>query len=284
MFAFAALYAADVSYAAAAVVAYLLSNALMYLGNRYFTFRLGREGLLQGYARYVVVGLLVVALNVVLLAGLVEGAGLDPRLGQAFSLLALTPVAFVANKRWTFQLRPRLTPPRSAPAPTIAALVTTLVVVVVCVVVEVSGDTDDPRRSSFVLASLTALFAVRVGGRLEGRPCSAPAVGAASDGAVEPSPVSDPSPCPARPPRAHGRSDRGPRPRRRPAAGSRALDRRTRSSAARARTGRGWAVRCADSACERQSGERWFGGTIPIVFHCVLAAWLFVLGLVDATA
>ena len=104
MFAFAALYAADVSYAAAAVVAYLLSNALMYLGNRYFTFRLGREGLLQGYARYVVVGLLVVALNVVLLAGLVEGAGLDPRLGQAFSLLALTPVAFVANKRWTFQL------------------------------------------------------------------------------------------------------------------------------------------------------------------------------------
>ncbi len=101
---FAALYAAGISYAASAVAAYLLANGLMYLGNRYYTFRLGHDGLLRGYLRYVVVGLLVVALNVVLLAGLVEGAGLDPRLGQALSLLALTPVAFVVNKRWTFQL------------------------------------------------------------------------------------------------------------------------------------------------------------------------------------
>ena len=104
LLAFAALLAADVSYAASAVAAYLMSNALMYLGNRYFTFRLGHEGLMQGYARYVAVGLLVVALNVVLLAALVEGAGLDPHLGQALSLAALTPVAFVANKRWTFRL------------------------------------------------------------------------------------------------------------------------------------------------------------------------------------
>jgi hypothetical protein len=28
----------------------------------------------------------------------------------------------------------------------------------------------------------------------------------------------------------------------------------------------------------RRPEERWFGGAIPIVFHCVLAAWLFVLG------
>jgi putative flippase GtrA/acetyl esterase/lipase len=104
LLAFAALYAAGLSYAASAVAAYLLANALMYLGNRYFTFRLGHDGLLRGYLRYVVVGLLVVVLNVVLLAGLVEGAGLDPRVGQALSLLALTPVAFVVNKRWTFQL------------------------------------------------------------------------------------------------------------------------------------------------------------------------------------
>jgi uncharacterized protein len=27
--------------------------------------------------------------------------------------------------------------------------------------------------------------------------------------------------------------------------------------------------------------QRWFGGTIPIVFHCVLAAFLFELGAVD---
>ena len=28
----------------------------------------------------------------------------------------------------------------------------------------------------------------------------------------------------------------------------------------------------------RRPDERWFGGTIPIVFHCTLAAFLFVLG------
>jgi hypothetical protein len=28
----------------------------------------------------------------------------------------------------------------------------------------------------------------------------------------------------------------------------------------------------------RRPAERWFGGTIPIAFHLVLAAWLFVLG------
>ena len=103
LLAFAGLYATDVSYAVSAIAAYLLSNAAMYLGNRYFTFRLGRDGLLRGYVRYVVVGLLVVALIVVLLASLVEGAGIDPHLAQALALVAVTPLAFVANKRWTFQ-------------------------------------------------------------------------------------------------------------------------------------------------------------------------------------
>ncbi len=34
-----------------------------------------------------------------------------------------------------------------------------------------------------------------------------------------------------------------------------------------------YAVRMA-----RRPDQRWFGGTVPIVFHCVLAAFLFVLG------
>ena len=28
----------------------------------------------------------------------------------------------------------------------------------------------------------------------------------------------------------------------------------------------------------RRPGQRWFGGAIPIVFHFVLAAYLYVLG------
>jgi putative flippase GtrA/acetyl esterase/lipase len=100
---FSLALAAGTAYGAAAVTSYLLSNALMYLGNRYFTFRLGHDGFLAGYLRYLLVGVLVVALDVALLASLVDGAGLDPLVGNALALLAVTPVAFGANKRWTFQ-------------------------------------------------------------------------------------------------------------------------------------------------------------------------------------
>ncbi len=103
---FSLLHALRTPYLAAAVVAYFVSNALMYLGNRYFTFRLGHAGLLAAYARYSAVGLLVVALNAAILAALVEGTDLHATLAQAISLLLVTPVAFVANKRWTFRIRP----------------------------------------------------------------------------------------------------------------------------------------------------------------------------------
>jgi putative flippase GtrA len=102
---FALLTAADVPYVAASVVSYLVSNALMYVGNRYFTFRLGHTGFWSAYGRYLLVGLLVVALNAAILALLVEGFGLDELLSQALSLLAVTPAAYVLFKRWTFRIR-----------------------------------------------------------------------------------------------------------------------------------------------------------------------------------
>ena len=101
---FAVLVAAGTRYVLASVVSYLVSNALMYLGNRYFTFRLGNDGFWSAYGRYLLVGFVVVALNAVVLALLVEGADLDETLAQALSLLAVTPVAFVLFKRWTFRL------------------------------------------------------------------------------------------------------------------------------------------------------------------------------------
>ena len=103
--AFAVLVAAGVRYLAASVASYLVSNALMYLGNRYFTFRLGREGFWAAYARYMIVGLVVAAMNAAVLAVLVEGLGLDETLAQALSLLAVTPPAYVLFKRWTFRVR-----------------------------------------------------------------------------------------------------------------------------------------------------------------------------------
>ena len=103
---FAALYSLGSSYLAASVTAYLISNGLMYIGNRYFTFELGHDGFLSAYGRYVLVGAVVVALNSVLLVGLVEAAGAEPPLGQTIALAAITPVAFLLNRRWTFRQRP----------------------------------------------------------------------------------------------------------------------------------------------------------------------------------
>lgn len=102
--AFAALYALDSPYLPASLLAYGLANALMYLGNRYFTFRLSHDGFWAAYGRYVGVGAAVAALNAALLAALVEGAEVEARLAQALALAAITPLAFRLNKRWTFRL------------------------------------------------------------------------------------------------------------------------------------------------------------------------------------
>ncbi len=104
LLAFVALYELGTAYAAASVAAYFVSNSLMYLGNRYFTFRLGHDGFWPAYVRYFVVGIVVAALTVAVLAALVELTGLDARLGQGLALLAVTPAAFMLNKRWTFRV------------------------------------------------------------------------------------------------------------------------------------------------------------------------------------
>jgi putative flippase GtrA len=91
-----------VPYLLDSIVSYFVSNALMYLGNRYYTFGLGHDGFWGGYARYMMVGLVVAGLNAIVLAVLVEALAVPPVYGQAISLLLITPVAFVLNKRWTF--------------------------------------------------------------------------------------------------------------------------------------------------------------------------------------
>ena len=104
--AFTVLFGLGAWYLAASVLAYLLSNGAMYVCNRYFTFGLSHRGFVGAYFRYLVVGVIVAALTALLLAALVEGLGIDPRLGQALALTALTPVAFLLIRRWTFQLGP----------------------------------------------------------------------------------------------------------------------------------------------------------------------------------
>ena len=52
-----------------------------------------------------IVGALVAGLNLAILAALVEGTGIDSRIGLAISLLLITSVAFVLFKRWTFRVK-----------------------------------------------------------------------------------------------------------------------------------------------------------------------------------
>ena len=102
---FAGLLAAGLTYAPNSVLSYFLSNALMYLGNRYFTFRLGHAGFWGAYLRYMLVGAVIAGLNLAILSALVEGTGIDSRIGLAISLLLVTPVGFVLFKRWTFRIK-----------------------------------------------------------------------------------------------------------------------------------------------------------------------------------
>lgn len=102
---FAALYRIGIPYIPGSILSYFASNALMYLGNRYFTFRLGHDGFWGAYLRYMLVGAIVAVLNAAVLALIVRGLHIDPRLGQAISLLVVTPVGFVLFKRWTFRIR-----------------------------------------------------------------------------------------------------------------------------------------------------------------------------------
>jgi putative flippase GtrA len=102
--AFAVLLRLGTRYLAASLLAYLMSNAAMYLGNRYFTFELPRGGLVSAYARYLVVGGAVAGSTAVLLAAFVESFGMDPRPAQALALALLVPLSFLLSKRFAFQL------------------------------------------------------------------------------------------------------------------------------------------------------------------------------------
>ena len=102
---FAALHTTGLAYVLNSIVSYFMANAVMYVGNRYFTFRLGHDDFWNAYLRYMIVGAFVAGLNAGILAALVQGTGIDSRIGVAISLLLMTPVAFVLFKRWTFRIK-----------------------------------------------------------------------------------------------------------------------------------------------------------------------------------
>jgi putative flippase GtrA len=107
LLAFTGLFDRGTWYLAASALAFMVSNAAMYVGNRYFTFGLSHDGFLAAYVRYALVGGVVAVLTALLLAVFVEGLELDPRVGQALALCLLIPIAFVLSKHYAFRLNTR---------------------------------------------------------------------------------------------------------------------------------------------------------------------------------
>jgi putative flippase GtrA len=91
---------ADVAPPVAAVTAFWLAVAHNYLANRWLTFRRHRRGFAAQGARFVVVALLALAVNLAVLALLLPLV--DAVAAQAIAICVATPVNFVGNTRWSF--------------------------------------------------------------------------------------------------------------------------------------------------------------------------------------
>jgi len=97
--------AADINHLLAAVGAFTVAVTNNFLLNRHWTFR--RQGSTEAHAgfqaaRFLTVSVVGLAVNLVALAALVDGAGLAELPGQAIAVALATPVNFVGNKLWTF--------------------------------------------------------------------------------------------------------------------------------------------------------------------------------------
>jgi putative flippase GtrA len=92
-------------YLAASAIGFIVGATNGFLLNRRWTFKehVGdaltpvRWGIVQGCG---------LALNVLLLLALVDGAGVEKLLGQVMAIGVVTTVTFLANRAWTFRVHP----------------------------------------------------------------------------------------------------------------------------------------------------------------------------------
>ncbi len=97
--------AADLNHLLAAIGAFVVAVTNNFLLNRHWTFR--RQGSAEAHAgfqaaRFLTVSTVGLAVNLAVLAALVDGAGMGELPGQAIAVALATPVNFVGNKLWTF--------------------------------------------------------------------------------------------------------------------------------------------------------------------------------------
>jgi dolichol-phosphate mannosyltransferase len=100
-----AVHGIDVHYQVAAVLGFLVAVTSNFLLNRHWTF-VGHGGRrTHQAARFLIVSVAAFLLGLVLLSVLVGGFGMPSVLAQAISIVAATPLSFVANRLWTFPAR-----------------------------------------------------------------------------------------------------------------------------------------------------------------------------------
>ena len=86
----------------AATTAFCLGVVHNYLANRWLTFRSHRRGFASQGARFAVVALFALSVNLVVLALLLPVIGTVD--AQVIAICVATPVNFLGNKRWSFAL------------------------------------------------------------------------------------------------------------------------------------------------------------------------------------
>ena len=96
--------ALDVQHIPAAVLAFCVAVSNNFLWNRIWTFRESAEGGHAGFqaTRFFAVSLAGLAVNLAVLALLVDVLGAPDIPSQAIAIAVATPVNFVGNKLWTF--------------------------------------------------------------------------------------------------------------------------------------------------------------------------------------
>ena len=93
-------------YLLAATISFAIGFAFNFLANRHWTFVAGGSQAGGQFVRFSCVAALVLALDLVLLRGAVEVAGLHEIVAQGVVILFLAPLSFALNRFWSFAQRP----------------------------------------------------------------------------------------------------------------------------------------------------------------------------------
>jgi len=90
-------------YLAAFTVAFVIAATSNFAWNRLWAFRVKHGVPHHQYARFLTVSLIALAIDLVMLAFLVEQLGMQKVQAAAIAIVIATPISFLGNKLWSFR-------------------------------------------------------------------------------------------------------------------------------------------------------------------------------------